>query len=115
MTAPPRFTPEEIAQRGQEMYDRDLRPRVEPEHTGPFLILDILTGDYEIDDEDLIASGRALAKNPAAILYGVRIGQAAAYRLGACRTADGWDGSGQIGSNGSTPDPRFRGGYRHEN
>lgn len=87
MTASPHFTSEEIAQRGQEMYDRDLRFRVEPEHTGRSLVLDILTGDYEIDDEDLVASDLALAKNPAAILYGVRIGYPAAYRLGVGRMA----------------------------
>jgi hypothetical protein len=44
MTALPRFTPEEIVQRGQEIYDRDLRSRVEPTHAGRFLVLDILSG-----------------------------------------------------------------------
>lgn len=34
MAAPPRFTPEEIARRGEEIYERALRQRVEPAHAG---------------------------------------------------------------------------------
>jgi hypothetical protein len=35
-----------------------------------------------IDDDDLVATKRALAKRPEAVLYGLRIGYPAAYRLG---------------------------------
>jgi hypothetical protein len=47
-----------------------------------FLVLDILSGQYEIADDDLIASDRLIAKKPDAILYRLRIGYPAAYRLG---------------------------------
>jgi hypothetical protein len=47
-------------------------------------VVDIETGDYEIDADDLAATKRALAKRPDAILYGLRIGYHAAYRLGRC-------------------------------
>ena len=55
---------------------------MEQDHQGKFLILDVNTGDYEIDAEDLAASKRPLARRPDAILFGVRIGHRAAYRLG---------------------------------
>ena len=78
----PRYTPEEVAQRGEAMYERQIRARVEPEHMGQFVVIDIETGDYELDVDDLAATKRALAKRPDAVLYGLRIGSPAAYRLG---------------------------------
>ncbi len=77
-----KYTPEEIAARGEAIYDRDIRSKVEGLHHGKFLVLDIETGDYEIDDKDITATKRALAKRPDAVLYGLRIGYRAAYRLG---------------------------------
>ena len=78
----PQYTPEEVAQRGESMYERQIRARVEPEHMGQFVVIDIETGDYELDVDDLVATKRALAKRPGAVLYGLRIGSSAAYRLG---------------------------------
>ena len=48
---------------------------------GQFMVIDIETGAYELDVDDLVATKRALAKRPGAVLYGLRIGSAAAYRL----------------------------------
>ncbi len=78
----PQYTPEEVAQRGEAIYERQIRARVEPEHMGQFVVIDIETGDYELDVDDLVATKRALAKRPGAVLYGLRIGAAAAYHLG---------------------------------
>ena len=76
------YAPEEVAQRGEAIYERQIRARVEPEHRGQFVVIDIETGDYELDADDLVATKRALAKRPEAVLYGLRIGSPAAYRLG---------------------------------
>lgn len=76
------LTREEIAARGQEIYEAEIRAKVEGPFKGQYLVLDIETGDYEIDPDDLIATKRALAKRPDAVLYGLRIGYPAAYRLG---------------------------------
>lgn len=78
----PGYTTDEVGRRGSEIYDQKLRAQVEPTHAGQFLVLDILTGDYEIAADDLTASDRLLARNPRAVLYGVRIGSPTAYRLG---------------------------------
>ncbi|TCJ20701.1 hypothetical protein E0L93_00265 [Rubrobacter taiwanensis] len=80
---PAGYTAEEIARRGRELYEREIREKVESEHPGKFLVVDITTGEYEIDEEDLAASDRLLARNPDAVLYGLRIGQRVAYRIGA--------------------------------
>lgn len=79
----PRYASAEIVQRGQTLYDQQIRAQVEPQHPGDFLILDIETGDYEIDVEDVQALQRAKAKHPDGAFYIVRIGAPTAYRLGA--------------------------------
>jgi hypothetical protein len=78
----PGYSTEEVGRLGRERYESELRPKVEAQHAGKFLVLDIVTGDYEIADDDLTASDRLLARRPNGILYGVRIGHPAAYRLG---------------------------------
>jgi hypothetical protein len=78
----PGYTNEEIGRRGQLLYDQKIRDKVEAENRGRFLVVDITTGEYEIAETDLAASDRAIGKNPGAILYGVRIGHPAAYRVG---------------------------------
>ncbi len=75
-------TSEAIAARGEEIYQQQIRDKVDPKHKGKFLVLDIETGDYEIDAEDLVATDRLLAKHPNAIIYGVRVGFPAAYGIG---------------------------------
>jgi hypothetical protein len=45
------YTKEEIARRGREIYERDIRPGVERDHDGRFLVVDVTSGNYEIDDE----------------------------------------------------------------
>ena len=75
-------SPEEIARRGEAIYDRDIRPKVEPQLVGEFVIVDVLTGEYEVARDDLTASHRLLARNPEALMNGIRIGSPAAYRIG---------------------------------
>jgi len=77
-----KYTAEEVESRGEAIYDQEIRPQVEAEHKGEFLVLDIETGQYEIDKDDVTATKRALAKRPDAVLYGLRIGYPTAYRLG---------------------------------
>ena len=78
----PRYTSEEIVEHGEALYNQQIRAEVETGNEGKFLILDIETGAYEVDEDELAAVQRARAKNPDAALYILRIGYATAYRLG---------------------------------
>jgi hypothetical protein len=79
----PRFSDEEIDRRGQELYDEKIAPLVETDaNLGKIIVIDIETGDYEIDSDGLAASHRALAKHPGAALYGLRIGYDAVEGIG---------------------------------
>lgn len=77
------LTKEEIVRRGREIYEREIRAKVEPEHNGEFLVVDVTTGSYEVDESDVVASDRALRKKPDAVLYFLRVGHSTAYRIGA--------------------------------
>lgn len=70
----PRFSNEEIARRGEEIYNTRLREQMEPQHDGQIVIIGIETGDYEVGADSLAASKHALAKHPGAALYGIRVG-----------------------------------------
>jgi hypothetical protein len=72
----------EIVRRGTELYEQGIRAKVEADNHGRFLVVDVLTGDYEIADDAVTASNRAIRKNPDAVLYYSRIGHPAAYRIG---------------------------------
>ena len=76
-----KYNPEEVAHLGNEIYRRDLRDKVMPQHKGQFLILDIQSGDYEIDADDLTAEERLRARRPDGIFFGLRIGYTSAYTL----------------------------------
>ena len=56
-----RYSKEEFARRSDGIYDRDIRPRVGPNDEGKFVVIDIETGAYEIDHDELAASDRLLA------------------------------------------------------
>lgn len=79
----PRFSEEEIARRGKELYQRSVRHRVESEENiGKVVVLDIETGEYDIDEEGIGAAKRLHSKHPGAALWAERIGYDAVYAVG---------------------------------
>ncbi len=77
-----RLSAQEIAARGKEIYEKHLRQELEPQNAGKFLVIDIETGEYEIDEDGEAASLRASNKRPDGIRYGMRIGRRAWGRIG---------------------------------
>lgn len=83
----PRFSGEEIARRGQALYEQTVRASVETEdNVGKILSIDIETGDYEIGEDLLAPARRLLEKRPEAAIYGLRIGYNAVFALGGTLT-----------------------------
>ena len=78
----PRYSKEEFARRGDAIYERDIRPRLAAEEEGKFVVIDIETGAYEIDADELAASDRLLARVPTAQAWLRRIGSRHARRIG---------------------------------
>ncbi len=77
-----RYSREEFARRGQEIYEQKIRPTLRADDDDMFVAIDIESGDYEIDREDHAATERLLNRRPTAQIWLVRVGQPAAYRLG---------------------------------
>ena len=82
MKAQPRYSKEEFARRGDEIYERVFRPTLERGNEGRFVAIDIETGAYEIDPDELAASDRLLARVPNAQIWLRRIGSRYAHRFG---------------------------------
>jgi hypothetical protein len=81
-TTKPRYSKEEFARRGDAIYERDIRPLVEPHNNGKFVVIDIETGAYEMDADELTASDRLLARVPNAQIWLRRVGSRYARRFG---------------------------------
>jgi hypothetical protein len=79
----PRYNADEIVRRGKELYERDIRSKVEAGNKGKILVIDIETGEYEIDDNPVTAAERVRAQHPDAALFAMRIGYPTMGRLGA--------------------------------
>ena len=79
---PENYSPAEVVRLGEEIYEREIRAQVEAAHRGKFLVINVETGEYEMDESDLAVSKRAKARFPDAPLFTMRIGFPAAYRFG---------------------------------
>ena len=78
----PRYSKEEFAQRGQAIYERDIRLHLAAGDDGKFVAIDVETGAYEIDRDDYTATERLLDQYPTAQIWLCRVGHRATYRLG---------------------------------
>ena len=74
------YTKKEICDRGEEIYQEQIKPLVEPQEKGKFVVIDIESGDYEIDREHLAAIRRLRERRPDSVRYTGRIGFPSAYR-----------------------------------
>jgi hypothetical protein len=74
---------EEVAKLAYQLYENKIRREVETEvNTGKMVIIDIETGEYEVDEAGIKAAHNLYAKNPYARLFGIRIGYNVAASLG---------------------------------
>ena len=72
----------EITCLGKELYQEKIKHLVEPQETGKFIVIDVESGDYEVDAEHIAASRRLRERRPGAVTYAGRVGYRAAYSLG---------------------------------
>jgi hypothetical protein len=79
----PRYSKEEFAQRGDKIYESQVRSQVEEGNHGKIVAIDIETGTFEVADDIVTASEHLLAKLPDAQTWFIRIGHQAVYHFGA--------------------------------
>jgi hypothetical protein len=78
----PRYSKEEFAARGEAIYAREIKENLCPEDEGKFVLIDIETGDYEVDTDDMVATDRLFARHPEAQIWMRRVGSRYAYHVG---------------------------------
>ena len=74
-----KYPKSEIALRGEELYEACIRARVEEKFDGKIIVIDVESGDYEIDDSTLNAANRLKLKHPDAVMYSLRVGYQVVY------------------------------------
>jgi hypothetical protein len=77
-----RYSKEEFARRGDEIYDTQVPPHLKAEDEGMFAAIDIECGAYEIDADELEACDRLNARIPDAQIRLVRVGSRYLHRFG---------------------------------
>ena len=70
----------DVAAIGKSLYKR-MSTELEAAHKGKMVVIDVLSGDYEIGEDDLTATLCLFERRPDALTWGERIGYPAAYRI----------------------------------
>jgi hypothetical protein len=86
-TMPTTLSPKDIAERGEAIYAEKIRVNVEPVHTGKALVIDIESGDYEVDVDEDAACDRIEARRPEGVFYLLRVGYPASLFIGTSASA----------------------------
>lgn len=76
------YTPEEAVRRGRELYERQIRSKVEPGNIGKYVVIDIESGDYEVGEDYGALSDCLHQRHPNAALCALRIGYRALGKMG---------------------------------
>jgi hypothetical protein len=77
-----KYSKEEHARMGTELYEQKIRPLVEAGNHGKIVAIDVDTGEYEVDADGLTAAHRLFARRPGAQIWSVRIGFPYVTRFG---------------------------------
>ena len=67
-----KMTYEEQKQRGESIYDAQIRHRIAPEDEGKFVLVDVLTGDYESAERSVEARVNLRQRRPEAVIHTMR-------------------------------------------
>ncbi len=78
----PKYSKDEIADRAKKIYEDKIKAKVEPKENGKFIVIDIESGDHEVDQKMPVASRRLRERRPDCVGYGGRVGYDTAYHIG---------------------------------
>ena len=62
----------EQKRRGEAIYHTQIRHQIAPEDASKFVLVDVLSGDYEVDDRSASARMRLRARRPEAVIHKMR-------------------------------------------
>ena len=80
----PYYTLQEMAKRGEKIYRERIRPTLTQADIGKFVHIDLNSGDYEIDADDIAGDLKLRARKPGSRYYGLRVGYTATEFFDGC-------------------------------
>ena len=83
------FPRRSVASRGKAIYQKKILSLVYPQEKGKIVVIDISSGDYEMDADDAQALVRLLARRPHARTWTERIGYRAVDSIGGVSLSHG--------------------------
>ena len=78
----PDLTDPAIGVAARKIYQEKIRPLMTEDDIGKFVIVDVNSGEYELDEEAWAASHRLRQRLPDSLRFGMRVGYSAAYFFG---------------------------------
>ena len=90
------LTPQQLAARGDQLYQEKLKPVLEPAENGRFVAIDVESGEYFIGDTILQAHEEAYKRFPNKVLHTIRIGHEGIFKLSSMvrSSSYGWNSRG---------------------
>ena len=77
-----RYSKEEFARRGDAIYDQKARPQLKAVDDGTFAAIDIESGEFAIDADELKAGNKLRKRIPDAQIWLLRVGYRSVHRIG---------------------------------
>ncbi len=78
----PKYSNEEAARRGDELYEKLVHPRLNAEDHGKYVSIDIDSGEWEMDADRLAPAFRLRGRVPDAQIWTTRVGYGWTVRFG---------------------------------
>ena len=78
----PRYSKEEFAKRGEALFENEICSTLKGKNPRDFVLIDIETGEFEVDPDEDAASDRLTARVPDAQIWMRRVGSRIARRFG---------------------------------
>ena len=66
---------------GWKIYNTKIKHLVEPQEKGKFLVIDVMTGDYAVNSDLILAEDELEVRRPNGIVYTIRIGYPAVFKI----------------------------------
>jgi hypothetical protein len=77
-----RYSKEEFARRGDAIYEKEIRPQLKIDDENKFAAIDIESGDFAVDADELKACHKLRKRLPDAQIWMVRVGHRYVHRFG---------------------------------
>lgn len=85
------LTPDQVAAKGEEIYQEKLKTMLEPSNNGKFVAIEVVSGEHFVGSTILEAVALARKKYPNRLLHTIKVGYEGVYKLGRfSKPAYGW-------------------------